>query len=81
MAACPYVSAALCLVANNMFNPDHMNIEYDECLAETSFSFLGDMIQQVPYEGLIQTKASCGNLLQQARAVRLRTSSQIPAYA
>ncbi|RSM17119.1 hypothetical protein CDV31_004012 [Fusarium ambrosium] len=76
MTACTYISAAVCLIANNMFNPRHENIEYDEFLSNISFSFLGDMAQQVPLEGLKRAQESCEALLHQACTVRLRISNQ-----
>lgn len=72
MTACIYISAAVCLIANNMFHPHHSNVETDENLAHSSFCFLGDMIQQAPYELLKKTQEACNELLQQARAVRLQ---------
>ncbi|KAI8680505.1 Zn(2)-C6 fungal-type domain-containing protein [Fusarium keratoplasticum] len=76
MTACTYISAGVCLIANNMFNPYHENIEYDECLANISFSFLDDMTQEVPLDGLKRARESCEVLQRQALAVRLRISNQ-----
>ncbi|WAO86068.1 Zn(2)-C6 fungal-type domain-containing protein [Fusarium falciforme] len=76
MTACTYISAGVCLIANNMFNPYHENMEYDERLANISFSFLDDMAQQVPLDGLKRAQESCQMLQHQAYAVRLRISNQ-----
>ncbi|KAK9419939.1 putative Zn(2)-C6 fungal-type domain-containing protein [Seiridium unicorne] len=76
MTACTYISVGVCLIANNMFDPHHENVEYDERLADISFSFLNEMIQQVPYEPLKKTQESYEKLLLQARVVRLQISSQ-----
>lgn len=76
MTACTYISAGVCLIANNMFNPRHENMEYDEHLANISCCFLSDMAQQVPLEALKMAEEACQGLLQQASIVRLRISSQ-----
>ncbi|RMJ16639.1 hypothetical protein CDV36_003681 [Fusarium kuroshium] len=76
MTACTYISAGVCLIANNMFNPYHESVEYDEHLANISCCFLGDMAQQVPLEALKRAEEACQGLLQQASIVRHRISSQ-----
>ncbi|KAI8724294.1 Zn(2)-C6 fungal-type domain-containing protein [Fusarium sp. LHS14.1] len=76
MTACIYISAGVCLIANNMFNPSHQNMEYDECLANISFSFLDDIAQQVPLDGLKRAQKSCQVLRHQASMVRLGISNQ-----
>ncbi|KAJ4324094.1 hypothetical protein N0V84_004060 [Fusarium piperis] len=80
MTACTYISAAVCLVANNLFNPHHDDMEYDECLANISFSFLADMAQQVPLEGLIRAQEACEGLLRQACIIRLRIPNRDASY-
>ena len=71
MTACTYISGSVCLIANNMFNPRHEQVENDKYLADVCFSFLEGMVDQVPVEPLKKTRNAYEELLRYAHALRL----------
>jgi hypothetical protein len=68
MTVCTYISGAVCLTANNIFNPYHEDMEIDNDMIMVSFRFLEDMIREAPSEPLKRLRDSWDELLQHARA-------------
>ncbi|KIL85980.1 hypothetical protein FAVG1_10949 [Fusarium avenaceum] len=68
MTVCTYISGAVCLTANNIFNPWHEDMQIDNDLIMLSFKFLDDMIRDAPSEPLQRLRDSWEELLQHARA-------------
>lgn len=68
MTVCTYISGAVCLTANNIFNPWHEDMQIDNDLVMLSFRFLEDMIREAPSEPLQRLRDSWDELLQHARA-------------
>lgn len=51
-----------------MFNPRHESAENDRYLADVCFSFLEDMVHQIPLEPLERTRNAYEELLRYDRA-------------
>ncbi|KAF4968358.1 hypothetical protein FSARC_4304 [Fusarium sarcochroum] len=75
MTACTYILGSICLTANTIFNPLNPSRETDNYLADLAFTFLEDMIQQVPLESLQRTRDSWDELLRHARALPLQVAA------
>jgi hypothetical protein len=76
MTACTYISAAVCLTANSLFNPWHTKTETDDQLINPAFSFLDDMILQVPLPQLKRLRHSWDELLRNSREMSFRNAVQ-----
>lgn len=72
MTGCTYVTGSVCLIANNMLQPNHEVFEHDQYLAELSLLLLDQMIQQDPYEGLKTMRSACKELLQLSYNISLQ---------
>ncbi|KAG5657679.1 hypothetical protein KAF25_007712 [Fusarium avenaceum] len=68
MTVCTYISGAVCLTANNIFNPWHEYVQIDDDLIMISFRFLENTIRDAPSEPLQRLRDSWEELLQHARA-------------
>jgi hypothetical protein len=76
MTACTYISGAVCLTANSLFNPWHRKIDTDDVLITPAFTFLEDMIQQVPLPQLKRLRVSWDELLRNSREMSLQNAVQ-----
>ncbi|KAI7758973.1 hypothetical protein LZL87_009968 [Fusarium oxysporum] len=76
MTACTYISAAVCLTANSLFNPWHTTIETDDQLIAQAFTFLEDIILQAPLPQLKRLRISWDELLKNARQMSFQNSVQ-----
>ncbi|KAF5684561.1 transcriptional activator Mut3p [Fusarium circinatum] len=76
MTACTYISAAVCLTANILFNPWHTKAEMDDQLINPAFSFLDDMILQAPLPQLKSLRRSWDELLKNSREMPFRNAVQ-----
>ncbi|KAL5337699.1 hypothetical protein BJX70DRAFT_409030 [Aspergillus crustosus] len=72
MTGCAYVTGSVCLIANNMLQPNHEVFEHDQYLAELSVLLLDQMIEQDPYEGLERMRSACKELLQLSYNISLQ---------
>ncbi|KAM0288742.1 hypothetical protein ACHAO9_006805 [Fusarium lateritium] len=72
MTVCTYITGAVCLTANNIFNPWHENTQTDSDLTMLSFRFLENMIREAPLESLQRLRDSWEELLQHARGASVQ---------
>ncbi|KLO79066.1 transcriptional activator Mut3p [Fusarium fujikuroi] len=76
MTACTYISAAVCLTANSLFNPWHTKAGTDDQLIDPAFSFLDDIILQAPLPQLKRLRHSWDELLKNSREMSFRNAVQ-----
>jgi hypothetical protein len=76
MTSCTYISGAVCLTANSLFNPWHTKAETDDQLIDPAFNFLDDMIMQAPLPQLKRIRHSWDELLRNSREMSFRKAVQ-----